>query len=228
MGGQYEPHFDFSRVRPTSPVLWKRLKRLELLEALQHAHQAPQPYQSQLFVTGEAQIQIHRAYRAQWSLAVRPVMWGVSFPPNPVVLCLNFEAEDLTRSLWKQFLPSLPCALPGFTGSLGPWSRLMYGTHMYYLPWQFWSQSCGWWVKSVANLGESCCLLQRPFDSGLKTEGNRLATFLNYVSIWFRPACSLSLNFIERWARCFQAFRDGESCGHVLKLREYDVCGVWA
>lgn len=40
------------------------------------------------------------------------------------------------------------------------------------------------WVagKLVANLDESCCLLQRPFDSGLKTEGNRLATFLNYVS----------------------------------------------
>lgn len=51
--------------------------------------------------------------------------------------------------------------------------------------------------ESVANLGESCCLLQRPFDSGLKTEGNRLATFLNYVSIGLRPACSLSLNFIE-------------------------------
>lgn len=44
-----------------------------------------------------------------------------------------------------------------------------------------------WGVKSVANLGESCCLLQRPFDSGLKTEGNRLATFLNYVSIGSRP-----------------------------------------
>lgn len=40
------------------------------------------------------------------------------------------------------------------------------------------------WVsgKLVANLDKSCCLLQRPFDSGLKTEGNRLATFLNYVS----------------------------------------------
>jgi hypothetical protein len=51
--------------------------------------------------------------------------------------------------------------------------------------------------KLVANLGESCCLLQRPFDSDLKTEGNRLATFLNYVSIESRPTLSLSLNFIE-------------------------------
>lgn len=26
--------------------------------------------------------------------------------------------------------------------------------------------------------------------SGLKTEGNRLATFLNYVSIGYRPTCA--------------------------------------
>lgn len=37
-------------------------------------------------------------------------------------------------------------------------------------------------MESSANVCESCCLLQRPFDSGLKTEGNRLATFLNYMS----------------------------------------------
>lgn len=46
MGGQYEPHFDFSRVRPESWMFSKGpppggLRRLELVEALQPAHQAP-------------------------------------------------------------------------------------------------------------------------------------------------------------------------------------------
>jgi hypothetical protein len=43
MGGQYEPHFDFSRVRPTSSALSKgpalaALRRLEILGALQPPH----------------------------------------------------------------------------------------------------------------------------------------------------------------------------------------------
>lgn len=53
MGGQYEPHFDFSRVRPDSLVLSEGpvpvgLRRLGLLEALQPPLQAPPPPHSLL------------------------------------------------------------------------------------------------------------------------------------------------------------------------------------
>lgn len=89
MGGQYEPHFDFSRVRPKSPkstVLAKgpvpaALRRLEFLEALQPPQQAPLTSPGLLFVIGKAPVWNHGP-RAQGGLAVSPVMWGTLLPPD--------------------------------------------------------------------------------------------------------------------------------------------------
>lgn len=68
--------------------------------------------------------------------------------------------------------------------------------------------------------------MQRPFDSNLKVDGNRLATFLNYVSsvcVLFM-SCILLVNFIfiERWAWCFQKVRHWKSLGDFIKLRKYE------
>lgn len=68
-------------------------------------------------------------------------------------------------------------------------------------------------------------LLQRPFDSNLHVDGNRLATFLNYVSnvcaVYYYVSSLLNFIFIERWARCFQKIRHWKSCGDLFKLRKY-------
>lgn len=86
---------------------------------------------------------------------------------------------------------------------------------------------------SIVNSPLICIFWQRPFDSNLKVDGNRLATYLNYVSTGAWPptrATVLRLHplsllsnfiFIERWARCIQIFRHWKSCGYIFKLCKY-------
>lgn len=92
MGGQYEPHFDFSRVRPKPWVFPEGpipadLRKLEILGAFQPLYQLlpPMPYQDQLFVPGKVQLRKHGACGAPCSLAVSPRH--------------DCKASDLTRSL---------------------------------------------------------------------------------------------------------------------------------
>lgn len=122
MGGQYEPHFDFSRVRPKPPVLLKGpapagLRRLELLEALQPPRQAPLPNESQLVVTGEAQIWNHSPRQP----GCFPCDVGVC-SSHPT---LSFFALTLKQRTSLGLRESCPCplyhvsALAGFTWQ--PW-----------------------------------------------------------------------------------------------------------
>lgn len=76
--------------------------------------------------------------------------------------------------------------------------------------------SCFWfWVKHYKRL------LQRPFDSNLKLDGNRLATFLNYVSTCVCCVYLMYFIFIERWTWCFQKIRHWKSRGNFFELRKY-------
>lgn len=136
--------------------------------------------------------------RAKCSPAISPDIG--SGPPDPTLPFFALTLKQRTSlGLCELFpAPSPPCPARISFAALAPGPGLCMELPLSTFPRPFWPQSCGWRGKSVANLGESCCLLQRPFDSGLKTEGNRLATFLNYVSIGYRPTCVLSLNFIER------------------------------
>lgn len=101
MGGQYEPHFDFSRVRPSSPVLSEGpvpagLRRLGLLEALQPPHQAPPASLGPTLRYWRSPSREPGACRAQCSLAASPGMWGVFFLPIPVILCPSLSFSALT------------------------------------------------------------------------------------------------------------------------------------
>lgn len=71
-------------------------------------------------------------------------------------------------------------------------------------------------MKPVVNFGESCCLLQRPFDSGLKTEGNRLATFLNYMSDVEAGGATV---FPDLGAAIWPKKVSSDSCGSEVEAR---------
>lgn len=153
MGGQYEPHFDFSRVRPEprvhswgpSMTAWRRL---ELLGALQPPHSPPHllPHLGKPCLIGEAQIWKHRAWGAQCSLAISPALTLVLFAGilklrTSLGLCENFSHASS---------PS-PCHRPSFLHC-----RLFCGEHAQQLPLSLWPQSFGWgarwlqtWVKVV-------------------------------------------------------------------------------
>lgn len=100
MGGQYEPHFDFSRVRPKPPVLLKSpapagLRRLELWKHFSLHARHPHLMRANSLVLEKPK----SGTTAQHSLAVSLVMKGVFFPPNSGILCPDSKAKDLTRSL---------------------------------------------------------------------------------------------------------------------------------
>lgn len=190
MGGQYEPHFDFSRVRPKSLVYSEGpalvdLRRLELLGAFQPPHH-PLPPPTFCLTRGDSLLPGKPSLEPQ----------GLWSPVEPALTLLLF-ALILEQRTSVGLVKIIPCPGQNFPCRIVLCSRPFWGIQTYYLPLSLLAPVI--WVagKLVANLGESCCLLQRPFDSGLKTEGNRLATFLNYVSTGSRPTCPLSLNFIE-------------------------------